>query len=665
MKNIKYNLLAIFTFFVLMMPSCNYLDVSEYFEDTLHVDSVFQKKVYLEKFLWGAAALLPDEGNIFTNSYYPAVLGSDESFTMWESSYNSQRFPINEITADNLGSMNIWPNMYIIIRKANTILSRINECPDMNAQEKREIVGYTHFLRGYAYYFLVLNYGPCILVGDEIIDTSLDSDAYATERATYDECVEYACKELETAAEYIPATVPINLFGRPTKGAAYGLIARLRVYAASPLYNGGKAAKTYFSNFKRKSDQVHYISQTYDEKKWAVAAAACKRIMDMGTYKLHTVEASFDTPALPENVTSDPHYYSTFPDGASGIDPLRSYAEMFNGEAISFKNEEIIFGRYSNSVKNATQNAFPSAFGGWNGFCLPQHVIDAYRMADGKTINESSNEYPYNEDGFTEKASAFSGYELRANVSKMYANREMRFYASVGFSGCLWPMRSTTETGKYLQEVRYGLDQNSGKSAATEGDAKNYPITGYVIKKYIHGDDAWKGSNGSVLDKPFIMVRYADILLMYAECLNNLTQSHTITDAQGNSQTFVRDAKQIANAFNQVRYRAGLPGLTENEISSQDNFFEALKTERMVEFLHEGLRYYDVRRWGIVAEVESKPIMGMDTDKPERSGYYNRVICNYITVRNRVFLPKMVLLPIERQEIKRVPTLDQNPGWEN
>ena len=45
MKNIKYNLLAIFTFFVLMMPSCNYLDVSEYFEDTLHVDSVFQKKV--------------------------------------------------------------------------------------------------------------------------------------------------------------------------------------------------------------------------------------------------------------------------------------------------------------------------------------------------------------------------------------------------------------------------------------------------------------------------------------------------------------------------------------------------------------------------------------------------------------------------------------------
>jgi starch-binding outer membrane protein, SusD/RagB family len=664
MKYIILKVSVICSAIIISMSSCDYLNVSGYFEDTLNIDSVFQKKIYLEKFLWGAAALLPDEGNIFANAYYPAVLGSDEAFSMWENSYSPQRFPINEITADDLGPMDTWPNLYMAIRKANIILQRIDECNDISAQERREIIGYTHFLRGYAYYFLLLNYGPCILTGDKVIDTSLDADAYATERATYDECVEYICNELEAASEYIPSTVPINLFGRPTKGAAYGLIARLRVYAASPLYNGGKAARTYFSAFRRKSDQAYYISQEYDEQKWAVAAAACKRVIDLGIYKLHTVEATSATPELPKNITCDADYDKPFPEGAAGIDPLRSYAEMFNGEAISFKNEEIVFGRYSDFVKNSTKNAFPSAFGGWNGFCLPQHIIDGYRMVDGRTINESSAEYPYTEEGFTDQVRSFSGYELRANVSKMYENREMRFYACVGFSGCLWPMRSTTESGKYMQEVRYGIDQNSGRSAATEGDAKNYPITGYVIKKYIHGDDAWKGANGSVLDKPFIMVRYADILLMYAECLNNLTQVHTVTDLQGNTETFFRDEKQMAEAFNQVRHRAGLPGLTKDEISSKDNFFEALKNERMIEFLHEGLRYYDVRRWGIVAEVEANPIMGMDTDKPERNGYYNRVICNYVTVRNRVFLPKMVLLPVNRQEIKRVPTIDQNPGWE-
>lgn len=664
MKKIKLIILTLSVLSMVMSSSCNFLDVSEYFDDTLQIDSVFRKKVYLEKYLWGAAALLPKEGNIFVNSYYPAILGSDEGFTMWESDYPCQRFPVNEITADNLGNMNIWPNMYMAIRKANTILSRVDECQDLTAQDKREIVGYAHFLRGYAYYFLVLNYGPCILVGDNILDTSLPSEAYETERATFDECVDYICQELETAADYIPAIVPISLFGRPTKGAAYGLIARLRVYAASPLYNGGKAAKTYFSNFKRRSDQVHYISQTYDEKKWAVAAAACKRVMEMGTYRLYTVESTSETVPLPANVTYDPDYYKSFPDGANGIDPLKSYSEIFNGEAISFKNEEIVFGRNSSDATNGTKYSFPSANGGWNGYSLPLHIIDAYRMVDGQTINESSPQYPYSEEGFTDKASTFSGYELRSNVSNMFINREMRFYASVGFSGCLWPMRSTTESGKYLQVIRYGVDQNSGKSAATEGDLRNFPITGFVSKKYIHPDDAWKGSNGSVLPKPFLMIRYADILLMYAECLNNLTQSHTIVNAQRDSYTLTRDQSEMAKAFNQVRYRSGLPGLRREELASPDAFFEVLKNERMIEFLHEGLRYYDVRRWGIVADTESNPIMGLDTEKPEKGGFYNRVICNYVTVRNRIFFPKMILLPIDRQEIKRVPSMDQNPGWE-
>lgn len=665
MKKIKLIIITLSMLGIVVSSSCNFLDVSEYFDDTLQMDSVFKKKIYLEKYLWGAAALLPNEGNIFANSYYPGILGSDEGFTMWESSYSSQRFPINEITADNLGNMNIWSNMYMIVRKANTILTRVDECMDLTAQDKREIVGYAHFLRGYAYYFLVLNYGPCILVGDKILDTSLPAEAYETDRATYDECVEYICQELETAADYIPSVVPISLFGRPTKGAAYGLIARLRVYAASPLYNGGKAAKTYFSNFKRRSDQVHYVSQTYDEKKWAVAAAACKRLIDMGSYRLYTVEATSDSLPLPPHITYDPDYYKAFPNGAKGIDHLRSYSEIFNGEAISFKNEEIVFGRNSSEVTYATKYSFPSANGGWNGYSLPLHIIDAYRMIDGQTINESSATYPYTEEGFTDKTTSFSGYELRSNVSNMFVNREMRFYASVGFSGCLWPMRSTTESGKYLQVIRYGVDQNGGKSAATEGDLRNFPITGFVSKKYIHSDDAWKGSNSSVLAKPFIMIRYADILLMYAECLNNLTQSHTVTNAQGESQTFNRDQAAMAGAFNQIRYRAGLPGLRQEELSSPDKFFEILKTERMIEFLHEGLRYYDVRRWGIVADTESNPIMGLDTEKPEKGGFYNRVICNYVTIRNRQFLPKMVLLPIDRQEIKRVPTMDQNPGWEN
>ena len=187
MKKIRISIFAILSS-VMIFTSCNYLDVGDYFEDQINIDSVFQSKDYVERFLWGAAALLPNEANIFEYSYYPAILGSDEGFTMWN--YPAQRFTLDGITADDMEQMNIWPSMYQVIRKANTIFARINECKELTAQDRREIVGYAHFMRGYAYYFLLLNYGPLLIAGDEVYDTSLPSEAYQKERSTYDESVE-------------------------------------------------------------------------------------------------------------------------------------------------------------------------------------------------------------------------------------------------------------------------------------------------------------------------------------------------------------------------------------------------------------------------------------------------------------------------------------------
>ena len=91
---------------------------------------------------------------------------------------------------------------------------------------------------------------------------------------------------------------------------------------------------------------MYIMSQEYDERKWAIAAAACKRVMDMN-YTLNTVEANFDTPELPLGITHDPNYYKLWPEGAAGIDHYRSYADMFNGEALAFKNKEYVFAKNS------------------------------------------------------------------------------------------------------------------------------------------------------------------------------------------------------------------------------------------------------------------------------------------------------------------------------
>ena len=65
-----------------------------------------------------------------------------------------------------------------------------------------------------------------------------------------------------------------------------------------------------------------------------------------------------------------------------------------------------------------------------------------------------------------------------------------------------------------------------------------------MIKKFIHPADAWGGTNARVMEKGFPIIRYAEILLSYAEALNNLTTSHSI-EIDGQTQVFERDMEEI------------------------------------------------------------------------------------------------------------------------
>lgn len=290
--------------------------------------------------------------------------------------------------------------------------------------------------------------------------------------------------------------------------------------------------------------------------------------------------------------------------------------------------------------------------------CVTQKVVDSYYMIDGRSINNSSEKYPYTETGFTNTTKMFSGYRLNAGASNMYANREMRFYASVGFSECYWPMSSSTSSGYYNQTIAYYYDSPNGKGSV--GSPNDYPITGYVIKKFIHPNDAWGGTNARRMDKGFPIIRYAEILLSYAEALNNLTSSHAI-ELNGQEQVFERNMDEIKKAFNQVRHRAGLPGLSGTEDASTVQ--SLIEKERMVEFLFENRRYYDVRRWGIYEQVESEPIRGMNVEGT-KDVFYTKVIPNTSRIGARIVNKRLALLPLPLNEVRLLPSLDQNPGWE-
>ncbi len=100
----------------------------------------------------------------------------------------------------------------------------------------------------------------------------------------------------------------------------------------------------------------------------------------------------------------------------------------------------------------------------------------------------------------------------------------------------------------------------------------------------------------------FPIIRYADVLLMYAEVLNEINSGPT-TDA--------------IDCLNRIRSRAGLDTFVASDFSGKDAFLDTLKVERRHEFAGEGLRWYDLVRWNDAADVMNEFFDDLDYDVDE------------------------------------------------
>jgi len=641
------------------VSSCkeDFLSVDKYFQEMTQLDSIFTRRERVDQYIKGAASYLPNESALWTLAPNPFQGASDENFNSW----NDDRQAAIKFLRDEITPFSIYYNNYTTyyqgIRKANIVLKRINEVRDISDVDRRDFMGRCYFLRGYYIYLLLLQYGPVPLVPDDPFAMDADVASLAVERSTYDECVNYIFSNMQKAYEFLPesrlASSDMNI---PDKGVPLAVMSRVSLYAASPWYNGNK----FYADWKRASDGAFYIGQTVDNSKWGKAAAAAKRVMNLGRYQLFTSARESTTPALPTGVQT-----ADFPLGAGGIDHLRSYASVFNGEVPRLLNPEIIYSVNSTTSDHATWIASPAFLGGGNGLNVTQDVVDAFYMRDGRDIGNSSAEYPYPGSataylpiGNVDKT--FSGYTLRSTAAKMYDNREVRFYASIGFCEAYWPGTSYqgTDVSQRNATVTYYADGNAAASATSPMD---YNHTGYTFKKYTHPEDHMKGT---VRVKSYPIFRYAEILLNYAEALNEL--DGTYTDPETGINVTGRDQAEILSSFNQIRFRAGLPGLT--SLPDRDEMRRLIKRERQVEFVAEGKRYHDLRRWGDAFDAYNKPVRGMNikarlADPGGRQLFYTPIILSNDPMAYRSFSYKHYFYPIPKSALIKNPKLVQNPGW--
>ena len=314
----------------------DYLNVEEYVYDQLNVDSVFKRADRVRQYVNGIAGYLPNEDRLWTESWSPFQLASDENFTSWnDDRHAGMKFLLNEITPFTANNyFNNWGTWYKGINKANTVIARIDECQELSLIQKREYLGEMYFFRGYFMYLLVQQYGPAVIPPDDVLDVNASGESLSLERSSYDDCVNYIVTNMEQAAVYLgPVRESLADIYRPTSGAALAVISRVTLAAASPMYNGNQS----YADWKR-ADGSYFISQTKDNSKWGRAAVAALNVMRTNRYDLHTYPKSQDTEPLASNVSSD-----SYPNGAGNIDPYRSYKYTFIGEVVPSNNPEVIW----------------------------------------------------------------------------------------------------------------------------------------------------------------------------------------------------------------------------------------------------------------------------------------------------------------------------------
>ena len=217
-------------------------------------------------------------------------------------------------------------------------------------------------------------------------------------------------------------------------------------------------------------------------------------------------------------------------------------------------NEEVILDLgYTLSLRTWSEmyDAIPLTVGGRiNDFAPTQELVDDYIMKNGKAIHESG-----------------SGY----NEDDPYVNRDPRFNATIVYHGYQWKKANGTTSTIYIKP---GSSASAGASTLDEyaGPGQNSTATGYYIRKYFDPT----APEGMAAGLNLILMRYADVLLMYAEAKYELGE---MNEAVWNE------------TIRPIRQRAGFSDASALNYPTEGNLREIIRRERRCELAIEGLHF--------------------------------------------------------------------------
>ena len=345
---------------------------------------------------------------------------------------------------------------------------------------------------------------------------------------------------------------------------------------------------------------------------WAIAAKAAKDCMDLNEYELH-----------------------------------KDFAELFLADTKSNTKEKIF--AIPRSVANGVMldswfvnNERTRNAGGYGSACPSWDLLAAFLCTDGKPIDES--------DLF--------------NPKKPFENRDPRCAKTIvefGTQHLGFEYDTHPDKTKVMNYATGNLQDNQDNREINQYAAYN----GLNWKKGI--DEAWKAEGGVECD--YVIMRYADVLLMYAEAKIELNE---IDDS-------------VLKAINMVRARGFGVAVTQTDSypvvtnEGQEKLRQVVRLERRVELAKENLRYMDLIRWKLASKALNTKNYGLvyKATADSKAGWFwastpsidDDGIADFSGVSNaavlsqRVFPEHQYLWPIPTADLEICPNLKQNPGY--
>lgn len=288
---------------------------------------------------------------------------------------------------------------------------------------------------------------------------------------------------------------------------------------------------------------------------------------------------------------------------------LDTYANLFKSK--NYNSKEVILCRPTGTSKTFEQANYPMGVTGGNTTTCPtENLASAFEMKDGRAFD-------------------WNDPTMKANP---YKDRDPRFYLTIVHNGMLWPAKKAVDI--------------------SEGGANGLPLTnatttGYYLRKYVDNSISFEaGSTTAATHHNWILFRYAEVLLNYAEAMIHVNGNCDFKDA-----TYTMSAREALNA---VRKRAGMP---EVAACSQDEFLTRVKHERRVEMAFEDQRFWDLRRWKNLDET--KNIYAVRITHHDGVLSYEKTLLSERSVSDKLYF-----YPIANVELFKNKKLVQNSGWD-